>query len=61
MALTNIEIKKAQSKEKEYQLSHGAGLALLIKPNGAKLWRYRFSREGKAQKLSLGAYPDIST
>lgn len=60
MALTNIEIKNAQPKEKEYQLSDGAGLALLIKPNGAKLWRYRFSRGGKAQKLSLGAYPDIT-
>ncbi|WP_459349657.1 hypothetical protein [Obesumbacterium proteus] len=28
-----------------------------MKPNGAKLWRYRFSREGKAQKLSLDSLP----
>ena len=58
IALTNIEIKGSQPKEKESPLSDGAKIALLIKPikpNGAKLWHYRFSRGGKAQKLSLGA------
>lgn len=43
MALTNIEIKNAQPKDKEYVMSDGAGLVVLIKPNGSKLWRYRYA------------------
>lgn len=60
MALTNIEIKNAQPKDKEYVMSDGAGLVVLIKPNGSKLWRYRYSRDGRKQKLSLGSYPELS-
>lgn len=60
MPLTNVEIKSAQPREKEYVMSDGAGLVVLIKPGGAKLWRYRYSMNGKKQKLSLGSYPEIS-
>jgi putative DNA primase/helicase len=41
-------------------VSDGAGLVVLIKPNGSKLWRYRYSINGKKQKLSLGTYPEVS-
>ncbi|XXD08746.1 Arm DNA-binding domain-containing protein [Klebsiella sp. R445] len=41
-------------------MSDGAGLVVLIKPNGSKLWRYRYSRDGRKQKLSLGSYPELS-
>lgn len=60
MALTNIKIKNAQPKDKEYVISDGAGLVVLITPNGSKLWRYRYSRDGRKQKLSLGSYPELS-
>lgn len=60
MPLTNVKIKNAQPREKEYVMSDGAGLVVLIKPCGAKLWRYRYSLNGKKQKLSLGSYPEIS-
>ena len=43
MLLNNIEIKNAQLKDKEYVMSDGSGLVILIKPSGAKLWRYRYS------------------
>lgn len=42
MPLTNIEIKTAQPRDKEFVMSNGAGLVILIKPSGAKLWRYRY-------------------
>lgn len=41
-------------------MSDGAGLVVLIKPNGSKLWRYRYSRDSRKQKLSLGSYPELS-
>lgn len=60
MPLTNIEIKNAQPKDREYIMSDSGGLVILIKPSGAKLWRYRYSINAKKQKLSLGSYPEIS-
>ncbi|WP_313114072.1 phage integrase central domain-containing protein [Pseudescherichia sp.] len=60
MPLTNIEIKNAQPKDWEYIMSDSGGLVILIKPSGAKLWRYRYSINAKKQKLSLGSYPEIS-
>ncbi|EBA1889478.1 TPA: tyrosine-type recombinase/integrase [Salmonella enterica subsp. houtenae serovar [1],40:z4,z23:-] len=60
MPLTNIEIKNAQPKDREYIMSDSGGLVILIKPSGAKLWRYHYSINAKKQKLSLGSYPEIS-
>nr|WP_255449589.1 integrase arm-type DNA-binding domain-containing protein [Citrobacter sp. JL978] len=58
--MTNVEIKNAQPKDREYIMSDSGGLVILIKPSGAKLWRYRYSINAKKQKLSLGSYPEIS-
>jgi Arm domain-containing DNA-binding protein len=34
-------------------------LHLLVMPNGAKYWRFRYRFGGKAKQLSLGVYPDV--
>ena len=36
------------------------GLHLLVKPNGAKLWRFRYRFAGKENTLGLGAFPEVS-
>lgn len=62
--LTNTEVERAKGREKEYTLSDGQGLYLLIKPNGSKLWRFNyyklFTIPKKRALLGLGKYPDIS-
>ncbi|MCS2150767.1 tyrosine-type recombinase/integrase [Scandinavium manionii] len=58
--LTNAHIKNATPKEREYTITDGGGLAILIKPNGSKLWRFRYTLNGKKQKLSIGVYPDVT-
>lgn len=60
MPLTNTAIQKAKPKEKQYRMSDGRGLFLLIHPNGGKWWRLRYSFEGKEKQISLGVYPDVS-
>ncbi|MBI0276741.1 tyrosine-type recombinase/integrase [Hafnia alvei] len=60
MPLTNIEIKNAQPRDSDYTLSDGSGLFIIIRPGGSKLWRFRYRREGKLRRLSLGSYPDIT-
>jgi hypothetical protein len=60
MPLNARQIDTAKPKEKEYKLTDGGGLYLLIKPNGAKYWRLKYRFLGKEKKLSIGVYPDIS-
>ena len=60
--LSSTEIKNAKPKEKEYTLSDGDGLLLLILPSGSKSWRFNYTRPitGKRTKIALGSYPEIS-
>jgi integrase len=60
MALTQIQIAKAQPKEKPYTLSEGHGLSLLINPTGSKLWRFKFRFDGKQKMMALGAFPEVT-
>jgi integrase len=58
--LTAATIKAARPTEKPYKLADGDGLALLVKPNGARLWRFRYFWHGAERMISLGAYPAVS-
>ena len=58
--LTATEVKSAKPKEKNYKLSDGRGLFLLIKPTGSKLWRLKYRFDGKEKEFAIGAYPTIS-
>lgn len=60
--LTLAKIKALQPKEKDYKVTDGRGLYLLVKTNGSKLWRYDYARPltKKRATYSLGAYPDLS-
>ena len=62
--LNSTKIDKAKPQEKEFTLSYGKGLYLLIKPNGAKLWRFNyykpFTQPQKRTLIGVGKYPDIS-
>ncbi|AYN29002.1 DUF4102 domain-containing protein [Buttiauxella sp. 3AFRM03] len=60
MPLTDLEIRRSKPMDKAYTLSDGAGLSMLIEPNGAKGWRFRYRFDGKPKMLSLGTYPTIS-
>lgn len=60
MALTDIQIKKAKPKEKDYKLSDSEGLFLLVTTRGGKRWRFKYRFGGKEKLLALGTYPDIT-
>jgi len=60
MALTDTKIKRAKARAKIYRMADGKGLCLEVRPNGSKLWRYRYRMDGKASMLSLGAYPIVT-
>lgn len=58
--LTDIKIKQAKPKEKNYKLTDGKGLYIIITPKGFKWWRLDYIIENKRQTLSLGTYPTVT-
>ncbi|MCR4667713.1 MAG: Arm DNA-binding domain-containing protein, partial [Desulfovibrio sp.] len=57
--LTAQAVKAATPKEKQYKLSDGNGMFLLVHPNGSKYWRLKYRIAGKEKTLALGVYPGV--
>ncbi|MCX1567836.1 tyrosine-type recombinase/integrase, partial [Escherichia coli] len=60
MALTDAKIRAAKHTDKAYKLTDGAGMFLLVHPNGSRYWRLRYRILGKEKTLALGVYPEVS-
>ena len=58
--LTELTIKQAKPREKEYKLSDGGGLYLLVHPRGSRYWRFDFRFVGKQKSSSFGVWPEMS-
>src|SRR5437588_2211354 len=59
MALTDTGLKNLKPAEKAYQRADGGGLVIEVMPGGAKVWRLRYRRAGKPEKLTIGHYPAV--
>ncbi|WP_131026267.1 tyrosine-type recombinase/integrase [Klebsiella variicola] len=60
MALTDIKVRTAKPTDKQYKLTDGNGMHLLVHPNGSKYWRLQYRFGGKQKMLALGVYPEVS-
>lgn len=60
MPLTDTAIRKTKPGAKPVKMTDGGGLYLLLRPDGARWWRWDYRRPftGKRNTLSLGTYPD---
>jgi len=59
--LTDAKIRQAKQPVKgQSTLADEAGMYIIIRANGSKLWRYRFKWHGKEVLMALGEYPDVS-
>ncbi|HEN3291927.1 MULTISPECIES: integrase domain-containing protein [unclassified Photorhabdus] len=60
--LTHAEVSKAKPATKEFSLSDGNGLSLVVSPTGNKYWHFRYKRpySNARNRISLGSYPSIS-
>ena len=58
--LKDVTIRNAKPDNKDHRLNDGEGLYILIKPNGAKWWRFDYTFSLKRKTLSLGVYPETS-
>ncbi|KXU91125.1 integrase [Paraburkholderia monticola] len=59
---SELVFRSARSRARPYLLADGNGLALRVRPNGAKTWLFRYRRPGTGKEtfLSLGPYPDVT-
>jgi integrase len=61
MNLTDKKIQTAKPRSSAYRLGDGHGLYLLVQPEpGGKLWRWKYSFEGKIKSMSFGPYPIVT-
>lgn len=58
--LSDLQISRAKTQDKQLMLFDGGGLYLLISPSGGKLWRFKYRYDGKEKRLSFGSYPETS-
>lgn len=58
--LTDIQIKNATRKDKDYKIGDGQGLFLVVRKSGSKFFRFDFKYGGKYKTMSFGTYPETS-
>lgn len=60
MPLTDTKLRNAKSADKDYSITDGRGLSILITTKGGKWWRFRYRYLGKYKLMSLGTHPEVS-
>ena len=58
--LTDLNVRGAKPKSKNYKLFDQRGLFLLITPTGCRYWRLRFQIENVQREMALGQYPEMT-
>jgi integrase len=58
--LSETQIRNAKPQEKEYKITDGYGLFLLVTPTNGKLWRFDYRFGEKRKTMAFGAYPTLS-
>jgi integrase len=54
-----LAASKAGKPGKALKLYDGAGLFLLLTPQGSPLWRFKYSHEDLEKLISFGSFPDV--
>lgn len=58
--LSDTQLKNAKPKDKDYRLSDGGGLYLLVTKDNNKWWRFDYVFNSKRKTISFGVYPDVT-
>lgn len=56
---TDALVKDDKPKSKAYTLNDNEGLALFVSPSGGKTYHFRFTLQGKWQRISLEVYSEV--
>ena len=57
--LTDAKITRTAPADKPIKLRDDRGLYLILRPSGARWWRWDYRFRGKRKTLSFGVYPEV--
>ncbi len=57
--LTEMQVKNAKTRDKDYKLADSEGLYLYVTAKGHRSWRMKYRFAGKERRLVLGSYPEM--
>lgn len=60
LMLSDAKIKALKPKEKMYRVLDAERLYIEVRPTGKKVWRLKYTLQGKEGTISLGEYPTVS-
>jgi integrase len=60
VSLTDLQVRKAAPREKDYKLADSGGLYLYVTRTGFKSWRLKYRFADKEKRLVFGPYPEVS-
>ncbi|MCB2097944.1 MAG: DUF4102 domain-containing protein, partial [Parvularculaceae bacterium] len=60
MPLSQMAVRNAKPKDKDYKLTDGEGMFLFVTKAGGKFWRWSYRFGGKQKTVSLGAFPEVT-
>jgi len=60
MKLSATAVRNLKPKDKPYKKYDELGLFIIVKPNGSKLWRFKYKYLGKEKTLCIGSYSDYT-
>jgi len=60
--LSDVKVKAAKPKEKDYILTDGNGLQMRVRINGSKLWNFNYIQHVTKKRINmgLGTFPEVS-
>ncbi|RKG39932.1 tyrosine-type recombinase/integrase [Acinetobacter sp. WCHAc060007] len=58
--LSDTKIKSLKPKEKMYRVLDAERLYIEVRPSGKKIWRFKYTLNGKEGTISFGEYPIVS-
>lgn len=57
--LTDTKIKALKPRKGPFRVADTNGLCIEVRPNGSKVWRYRYRHAGKASMATMSFYPAL--
>lgn len=58
--LSDTKIKSLKPKEKMYRVLDAERLYIEVRPSGKKIWRFKYTLNGKEGTVSFGEYPIVT-
>lgn len=59
MPLKDLEIRALKPQDGIYKRTDERGLYIEVRPNGSKLWRFKYNFLGKDKRIAFGSYPEV--